>query len=267
MEPGQSNRVSRSAFGAILFVACAALILVAWTQHRSVMQLRSDKAALEERIKELGQRGENPGPSAGQQAEIERLREDNKDLLRLRDEVSRLRARTGEAGTGPGTNESRTASASEIERLREDNKDLLRLRNEVRQLREQAGETETLRAANTRFLELLQDPSSFSNLAISVGSVRKQGSLLGIEIVAPPAGSTQAYRGALVGQIMTDAPAAKSGLQSGDLIIGLDGRAIGSAAQLQVEMLTRKPGETVLLDVMRNGQVVRVPVQTRAWPE
>src|SRR5678810_60851 len=151
MEPGQSNRVSRSAFGAILFVACAALILVAWTQHRSVMQLRSDKAALEERIKELGQRGENPGPSAGQQAEIERLREDNKDLLRLRDEVSRLRERTGQAGTS-GTNESHTASPSEIERLREDNKDLLRLRNEVRQLREQAGELEALRAANTRFL-------------------------------------------------------------------------------------------------------------------
>src|SRR6478672_7654414 len=107
MEPGQSNRVSRSVFGAILFVACAALIFVAWTQHRTVMQLRSEKAALEEHVKELDrQRGENPGPSAGQQAEIERLREDNKDLLRLRDEVSRLRARTGEAGTsGPGTSE------------------------------------------------------------------------------------------------------------------------------------------------------------------
>ena len=66
---------------------------------------------------------------------------------------------------------------------------------------------------------------------------------------------------------MPDAPAAKSGLQSGDIIIGLDGRAVGSAAQLQVEMLTRKPGDTVLLDVMRKDQVVRVPVQTRAWPE
>src|SRR5215831_7921202 len=174
MEPGQSNPVSRSVFSAILFVACVALILVAWTQHRTVLQLRSEKAALDEHVKELDrQRGESPGPSAGQQAEIERLREDNKDLLRLRDEVSQLRARTGETGTsGLGTNDSRTASASEIERLREDNKDLLRLRNEVRQLREQAGEIETLRAANTRFLEMLQDPSSLSNLTVSVASVR-----------------------------------------------------------------------------------------------
>ena len=143
----------------------------------------------------------------------------------------------------------------------------MRLRNEVRQLREQAGELEALRAANTRFLQMLQEPGGISNIAASVTAVRKQGSILGVELNITPPGGTQAYRGALIGNIMPDAPAAKSGLQSGDIIIGLDGRPIGSAAQLQVEMLTRKPGETVLLDVMRNDQVTRVPVQTRAWPE
>src|SRR5262245_33953896 len=156
---------------------------------------------------------------------------------------------------------------SEIEKLREDNKDLLRLRNEVRQLREQAGELDVLRAANTRFLQMLQEPGGISNIAASVTAVRKQGSLLGIEIIATPPAGTQNYRGALVGTIMPDAPAAQSGLKSGDVIIGLDGRPIGSAAQLQVEMLTRKPGETVLLDVMRGNEVMRVPVQARAWPE
>jgi hypothetical protein len=32
-------------------------------------------------------------------------------------------------------------------------------------------------------------------------------------------------------------------------------------------MLTRKPDETVALDVLRNETPLRIQVQTRAWPE
>jgi hypothetical protein len=265
MEPGPSNRIGRSVFGVILVAAFAGLAAFAWTQQRAVLQLRGEKLVLGERVKELERlHAESSQPSADQQTEIDKLREDNKDLLRLRAEVSRLRALTGEAGiSGAGTNETRRGAETEIEKLREDNKDLLHLRNEVRQLREQSEEIETLRAANTRLFQILQD-GSISNLMASVTAVRKQGSLLGIQII--PTG-TQAYRGALIGDIMPDAPAAQSGLKSGDIIIGLDGHPIGSAAQLQAEMLTRKPGETVLLDIMRNNEAMRFPVQTRAWPE
>jgi S1-C subfamily serine protease len=66
---------------------------------------------------------------------------------------------------------------------------------------------------------------------------------------------------------MPDAPAAKANLKTGDIIVGLDGRPIESAAQLQVEMLTKKPGETVVLDLMRNDTPLRISVQTRAWPD
>src|SRR5262245_7015067 len=264
MEPGQSNRVGRYAFGAMLFAALAGALAFAWTQQRAASQLRAEKLALEERIKELDQQRGNPTRSTpDQSAEVQKLREDNQDLLRLRSEITRLREQLAAAGVG--TNETRGAQASDIEKLREDNKDVLRLRNELRQLREQAAELESLRAANSRFLQSLQD-GNISNMMASVTAVRKQGSLLGVEIITASSSGTQAYRGALVGNIMPDSPVAQSGLKSGDIIFALDGRPIESGAQLQAEMLTKKPGETVMLDVMRNDQSMRVPVQTRAWP-
>jgi hypothetical protein len=262
------GRSFRSVFSVIFLVAFVGLAAFAWTQHQELRRSRLELQSLQAKPQRTQAAPAEPAPiSPDLQGEIERLRADNKDLLRLRAEVQRLRERVGETGIAGGTtNEAAPipGSAGELERLRADNRDLLRLRNEIRQLREQQGEIEVLRAANARFLQALQE-NSLSNMMTSVNDVRKQGSLLGVQIIAA-APTGQAYRGAVVGGFMPDSPV-QSDLKPGDIIIGVDGRPVESGAQLQVEMLTKKPGETVTLDVVRNGQTVRVPVQTRAWPQ
>jgi C-terminal processing protease CtpA/Prc len=202
-----------------------------------------------------------------QHGELSRLREAERQRQAELQELDRLRAELKAA-------RPLQDQQAEIERLREENKDLLRLRNEVRQLREKAAEIESLRAANARFLQIVQGQSAAlaTNQVASVNAVRKQGSILGVQLMPgpnEPGGSATSlrYKGVLVGAIMPDAPVAKTDLKPGDIIVSLDGRPIESAAQLQVEMLTKKPGETVVLDLMRNDTPLRISVQTRAWPD
>jgi C-terminal processing protease CtpA/Prc len=219
-------------FGLAAVLLVATVFLAALVQQRNALRdVRAENLRLREDLKE-----------------IEALRAETKELRRFRDQQT------------------------EIDALRNDNKDLLRLRNEVRELREGAAEVDVLRMANSRLLQLLDGKGNLSsNEMASLTAIRKQGSILGIQIVpATIAGqptAAQRYIGAMVGSILGDSPAAQSDLKVNDIIIRIDGRPVDSASQLQVELLTRKPGETVVLDVMRNDAVVRVPVKTRSWPQ
>ncbi len=190
------------------------------------------------------------------------------DALRSREadlkELDRLRAEAREA---QGLRNQQT----EIDQLREDNKDLFRLRNEVSQLRQQQSELDGLREANAQLLQVLQGVSLNSNQQALVVAARRRGAVLGISAVSsddPQAGTASArYRGAVVLAITPDSPVARSDLKVGDIIVRVDGRPIASAGQLQSEMLTRKPGESVALDVMRQDTQVRIVVQLRAYPQ
>jgi S1-C subfamily serine protease len=70
--------------------------------------------------------------------------------------------------------------------------------------------------------------------------------------------------GALVREV-SGAPAVDAGLKVGDLIVSFDGRTIASASDLGQAVLTRKPGDTVKVDVQRNGkrQTLSVKLGTR----
>ncbi|HEX7892713.1 MAG TPA: PDZ domain-containing protein, partial [Terriglobales bacterium] len=70
--------------------------------------------------------------------------------------------------------------------------------------------------------------------------------------------------GALVSQVEPDSPASKAGLKNGDVVTGLDGKSIGDAGQLQVEVGQKQPGTTIHLDVIRNGKNMTVPVTLEA---
>jgi C-terminal processing protease CtpA/Prc len=197
-----------------------------------------------------------------QQGTISQLREREQGLQGDLAELNRLRAPAPEAA--PATNQN-----AELEQLRENTRDLLRLRNEVRQLREQSADAELLRAANAQLLRLVQSLRLSPTQEAAVATVRSQGAVLGIYARSAnelPPGSTPAPRETGVAVLGVDAnsPAAQSDLKPGDLILRLDGRQVDSLPQLQIEMLTKKPGETVLLDVLRNNEVLRLPVRTRA---
>jgi C-terminal processing protease CtpA/Prc len=192
-----------------------------------------------------------------QQGEIRELREQNEVLQTNRKEPEHVESQDSQ---------QLRLQAAEIERLREETKDLLRLRNEVRQLHEQLRELEVLRVANAQLLQAAQGTANMpTNQAALISAARKQGAILGIHL--RPVTDTQTDPGAFVVGIDANSPVAESGIKAGDVIIGLDGRRIETSGQLQAEMLTRKPGETVVLDVVRGGTTLRFQVKTRGWPE
>jgi predicted metalloprotease with PDZ domain len=172
-------------------------------------------------------------------------------------ELDRLRAENQEA-------QHLQNQQAELARLREDHNELMRLRNETRQLREQLVELEKLRTANARLLQAVQGvPALPSNQAALVMSARKAGSILGVSVKASASGRP----GAEVTWIDPKSPVATSGLAVGDNIYAIDGRRVQTPGDLQSQMLTRKPDETVALDVLRNETPLRIQVQTRAWPQ
>ncbi len=73
-------------------------------------------------------------------------------------------------------------------------------------------------------------------------------------------------KGVVVRTIQADTPAAKSDLRPADVITDVDGVQVGSARELQNEILKKKIGAQVNLGVWRNGKKTTVNVTTEALP-
>jgi len=59
--------------------------------------------------------------------------------------------------------------------------------------------------------------------------------------------------GALVGDVTPNSPGAKAGLQKGDVIVAMNGQPISDFQDLRLRISQSAPGETVKLQVVRNG--------------
>ena len=66
--------------------------------------------------------------------------------------------------------------------------------------------------------------------------------------------------GALVSTVEKDSPAAKAGIEAGDVIVRYNGTELSTSAQLPVLVSNTKPGEVAKLDVVRKGEAKRVDV-------
>ena len=66
--------------------------------------------------------------------------------------------------------------------------------------------------------------------------------------------------GAVIGSITSGSPADKAGLQQGDLVTKIDGKAIGGADDVVATIRGHKPGDKVTLDYVRNGKPATVTV-------
>ncbi len=70
--------------------------------------------------------------------------------------------------------------------------------------------------------------------------------------------------GALVSDVQPDAPGAKAGLKTGDVITELDGKRVTDAGQLQMLVGQKRPGETIQLTVDRDSKPTTVAVKLEA---
>jgi serine protease Do len=70
--------------------------------------------------------------------------------------------------------------------------------------------------------------------------------------------------GALVSEVQADAPGAKAGLQTGDVITALDGKPVIDAGQLQMLVGQKRPGDTIHLQVVRDSKPTNIAVTLEA---
>ena len=70
--------------------------------------------------------------------------------------------------------------------------------------------------------------------------------------------------GAVVTQVDPNSPGGKAGLRTGDVIAELNGQPITDAGQLQMQVGQKRPGETIQLEVLREGKTTTIPVTLEA---
>ena len=73
--------------------------------------------------------------------------------------------------------------------------------------------------------------------------------------------------GALVAEVKQDGPAAKSGLETGDIIVAYDGKPINDSADLPPLVGSTKPGAHKDLSVIRNGKTQNLVVTLGQLPD
>jgi len=73
--------------------------------------------------------------------------------------------------------------------------------------------------------------------------------------------------GALIGDVSPDTPAAKAGLQRGDIVLDLDGQPVNGPDELSVRISEMAPGTVAHLKIFRGGQEKDVDVTLGEYPE
>ena len=72
--------------------------------------------------------------------------------------------------------------------------------------------------------------------------------------------------GALVSEVTPNSPAQKAGIQSGDVILSMNGTPVAESNQLRMNVSMMNPGQTVRLKVFRDGQTREVTAQVGELP-
>ena len=72
--------------------------------------------------------------------------------------------------------------------------------------------------------------------------------------------------GALVGDVQANSPGQKAGLESGDIILSINGTPITESNQLRMNVSLMNPGQNVNLKVYRDGQIREMKAQVGEMP-
>ncbi|GIW94352.1 MAG: serine protease [Pirellulaceae bacterium] len=99
---------------------------------------------------------------------------------------------------------------------------------------------------------------------VNKGGVNRGYLGLRIQDLTPELADSFGYQstdGVLVGDVIPDGPAAKAGLQSGDIIVSYNGKKMKSAAELRLAVAATQPGSRVTLEVFRDGKTRKFEVE------
>jgi serine protease Do len=72
--------------------------------------------------------------------------------------------------------------------------------------------------------------------------------------------------GALVGDVVPQGPADKAGFKSGDVIVNFNGGKVSDSRHLQLQVAETKPGSTVPVEIIRDGEKKVLEVKIRQLP-
>jgi 2-alkenal reductase len=73
--------------------------------------------------------------------------------------------------------------------------------------------------------------------------------------------------GALVGTVQPGGPAAAAGLRDGDIITSINGKSVGQDGSLRAMLLEYNPGDTVTIDVLRDGSMQQLQITLVERPQ
>jgi serine protease Do len=73
-------------------------------------------------------------------------------------------------------------------------------------------------------------------------------------------------QGALVGDVVPDGPAAKAGLQNGDVIMEFNGHKVADSRHLKLIVANTLPGDKVAVEVLRDGSMKTLEVNVKELP-
>ena len=85
--------------------------------------------------------------------------------------------------------------------------------------------------------------------------------------LAPSLGLKNDVKGALVAGVSPDSPAQKAGLQPGDVLRSVDGKAVDNPHKLALMVADIKPGDTAQIGLVRDGQDKTLDVQVGAMKD
>jgi len=101
--------------------------------------------------------------------------------------------------------------------------------------------------------------------AVLAGPDDDGGAYLGVSLQSLEGGLAEALdmeenSGVLIGQVMDESPAAKSGLEKGDIVVRVAGKTVGTPSKLQKVVREHDPGDEVEIEVLRDGKTKTVKV-------
>ncbi len=73
-------------------------------------------------------------------------------------------------------------------------------------------------------------------------------------------------KGALVAELVPGGPAAKSGLQSGDVVVSVNGVKVGNASELTRQVASSRSGDNLRIEVIRDGKPRTIDVKSGVRP-